>query len=175
MGDENKKTVPKMLPEEWFCAILVTVMLVICFFNVVSRYVFNYSNTVLSVALDCLFPWITFIGAIITCDYGMNTAFTLLADSLPRKVRNVIEFLNLVIAVALFATLFYYGVEKVVSYYNYHTMVVSMPVVPKWIWCLCTPIGSLGCIFRLIQVYIKNMKAQKAADAAADAAAKEAK
>lgn len=173
MENEKDKKMPKLLPEEWFCAVLITFMLIVCFFNVVSRYIFNYSNTVLSVALDCLFPWVTFIGAIITCDYGMNTAFTLLADALPRKIRNIVEFFNLVVAVVLFAILFYYGVEKVVSYYNYHTMVQSMPVVPKWIWSLCTPLGSLGCILRLIQVYIRNVKAQMAADAASDVAEKE--
>lgn len=175
MEDDKNNKKDKMLPEEWFCAVLITVMLVICFFNVVTRYCFNYSNTVLSVALDCLFPWITFIGAIITCDYGMNTAFTLLADSLPRKARSVVEFFNLAVAVALFGALLYYGMEKVISYYNYHTMVTSMPLIPKWIWSLCTPLGSLGCIVRLIQVYIRHLREQRFIDAAEDATAKEVK
>jgi|GEM_PF-5274140 len=151
----------KMLPEEYFVAIIITVMLALCFFNVVTRYLFSKTLLITDALLSNLFPWVTFIGAAITCFYSKNTAFTLLMDSLPKRFQKYVDLLTLITSVTLFGFLFYFGCVKVKSYIDYKTVLTTMNNMPRWIFSLCLPIGSACCIIRSFQVFFMSLKGKK--------------
>ncbi len=156
LREKDKKA--KMMPEEYFVAIIISIMLFLCFFNVVTRYLFSKTILIADALLSNMFPWVTFIGAAVTCYYSKNTAFTMLTDLLPKKYQKFVDLFTLITSWILFGFLFYFGCIKVKSYMDYQTVIPSMRNAPRWIFSLCLPIGSACCLVRCTQVFIMSLK-----------------
>ena len=155
---QKKDNKDKMLPEEYFVAIIISIMLFLCFFNVITRYLFSKTILIADALLSNMFPWVTFIGAAVTCYYSKNTAFTLLTDALPQKYQKFVDLFTFLTSLVLFGFLFYFGCVKVKSYIDYNTVIPSMKNAPRWVFSLCLPIGSACCLIRSFQVFLMSIK-----------------
>lgn len=161
---DTKKNKDKMTPEEYFISITIMIMLAMCFINVFLRYIFNTTILIFDSILNNLFPWITFVGAAVSCYQEKNVAFTLLTDSFPKPIQKYVEVFVLICHLAFFGFLFYYGTIKSINYYTYNATIPAMKGAPRWIFSLCVPVGSFLCIIRSLQVFIKRVKGLKEND-----------
>ncbi|MET3504148.1 TRAP transporter small permease [Halalkalibacter oceani] len=152
------KTKTKYSPEEYIVAIVMTLMLILCFANVLSRYILHLPLLFTDALLGALFPMVTFLGAPIVCMRKRNPAFTLFSDMLPRKHQKYVELLTTIASVILFSFLLYYGTMKTLDYYQYNTTINALNNAPRWIFSVCIPVGALLYIWRTIQVSVSAFK-----------------
>ena len=67
--------------EEVACVVIFTVMTLIAFGNILSRYLFKYSFAFTEELVVSLFVWLTLLGAGAAFRYGSHLGFTLLAEN----------------------------------------------------------------------------------------------
>src|SRR5512139_2046997 len=75
--------------EEVLCAVLFSVMTLIAFSNIVTRYVFKYSFAFTEELVVSLFVWLTLFGAGVAFRAGSHLGFTLLFEKIPIKLRQI--------------------------------------------------------------------------------------
>jgi TRAP-type C4-dicarboxylate transport system permease small subunit len=96
---------------KWFAGIGLLVMTAIIAMQVFARYVLNDSPAWAEQAALLLMIWYVFIAAAAGVREGFHIRIAIFADSLPAKLRHVVNFLGHVVVVAFGAAMAYYGVE----------------------------------------------------------------
>lgn len=132
-------------------SISLSVMSIITFANVVSRYLLHISISFTSEITVNLFIILTFVGASAGIYRKAHLGFTLLFDSLSPKLKIWSTLLTGVIVGATFSLITYLGIEEVI-YEIQINQTMSTLGWPKWIFSLGFPIGTSLCLIRIIQV-----------------------
>jgi len=71
-------------------SVLMTLLTIIVFAEVLSRYVFNFPIVVSSQLTSLLFPWLIFLGSIAVTYYEEHLAITFVREKFPEKVQKII-------------------------------------------------------------------------------------
>lgn len=165
--------------EEIICIIALSLMTILTFSNVVTRYVFNFSMNFAEEISTYLFVLLSLFGASIAAKRGAHLGFTLLAEHVPPIVARIFEIISALCGVAFAAVIFYYGILMTITQYNRGQLSLGVQI-PEWIYGSFVPLGSLFLMIRFIELLIKAIKGEKAvhedvlADAIAEAEGKEA-
>lgn len=128
----------------------LSIMCVITFTNVVTRYLLGSSIAFTEEITVNLFVLMTFMGASVGLKRKAHLGFNLIFESLRSYPKVILTlFIGLVMG-ALFSVLVYYGYEMVVfqKMLNQKTPALGWP---QWIFSLGLPIGSLFCLYRVIE------------------------
>src|SRR5699024_4856720 len=102
--------------------LFMSVLCVLTFVNVVSRFVFNISLSFTEELTTNLFVFIIFIGASILAKEGGHLSFNLLSEYIPERLRLIQLVLIGVLITIFFILLTWYGIQTMVQQYQYgHT------------------------------------------------------
>ena len=144
--------------EEYIIGIGLLVMLIIVFFNALSRYIVHLEFAFTMEIVTSLFPWLTFFGAAVAVKRKGHLGFSLLTDLFPQKWKVLADIFALFLMTLLFAIILYFGTEMVMFERETHQVTPALSI-PSWIVELSIPLGSLAIIIRTAQLaYIEFLR-----------------
>lgn len=127
-----------------------SVMSIITFSNVISRYFLNKSLAFTEEVTINLFVLMTFVGAAVGIRRKAHLGFSLLFDKLSFRLKVVVVLFIGAVAAMIFVILIYYGFEMAMfqKMLNQTTPALRWP---QWLFSLGLPVGSMFCLYRLIE------------------------
>jgi TRAP-type C4-dicarboxylate transport system permease small subunit len=143
--------------EEWILAILMSIICLLTFANVLSRYIFTVSFSFTEELTTNLFAFVIFIGAALLARENGHLGFALLTDFLPRKMHAAALVLVGCLTTVFFAILLWYGLEMVMQQYEYGQRTPAMGM-PEWMMGLSVPLGAALCMIRFWEGYLVEIK-----------------
>ena len=144
--------------EETLGAVLLAVMACIAFVNVGVRYLSNLSFAWSEELTVNLFVWVVLLGASCCFRDGGHLGMNILYDALPRKLRLVCHVLGVVLGVAFFGALVWYGCLELRDEIDLESTSESLGI-PVWWYTLITPVASVLIIARLVQRACADLRA----------------
>lgn len=148
--------------EEIIVIIALTVMTVLTFSNVVTRYVFNFSMNFAEEISTYSFVLLSLFGASIAAKRGAHLGFTLLADHVPPIVARIFEFIASLAGIIFAGVIFYFGIRMAMTQYSRGQLSLGVQI-PEWIYGSFVPLGAFFLLIRFIQLMIQSLRGQAAA------------
>lgn len=137
--------------EELSLIIMFSLMVIVIFFQVIMRYVFNNSLSWSEELGKFLFVWLSWIGISIGAKKGEHIKITMLVDRLPEKAAHAANIASDLIVVGICAITAYYGFSLVISQAPVHYAGIKISMA--WGY-LSVALGCLLMIFRsFISIY----------------------
>ena len=136
--------------EEGGCVLLLTVMTLVAFVNVITRYLIRYSLAFTEELVVSLFVWLTLLGTAVAFRAGSHLAFTFLVDRSPRPVRRLSVWLSAALGIALFGLLIYFGLGQIGMERRLGTTSEAL-AIPQWWYTAGIPGFGLVVILRILQ------------------------
>lgn len=143
--------------EEIILVITFTIMSLIAFSNVISRYFLNYSLAFTEEVTINLFVLLTFMGTSVGVRKHAHLGFSLIFDKANKIGKKTLCIFSSFITCGLFVLLTYYGVQMVEFQMLINQTTPAMGW-PQWIFTLAFPLGCMFCIYRIIEGFIKEYK-----------------
>ena len=140
----------------WLAALLIVTA-------IVARYVFDYGLTFPSEYATYLVCFIVFIGASYTMRIRGHVTVDLVVNRLPKRAREWLEVINLVLCVLFSVAFLAHGINLVRTAFELGTVSITATQTPLAPIFLLMPIGfSLLAIESLIQLYgsIRRLRRQ---------------
>ena len=158
--------------EEIICLIALSVMTILTFTNVVTRYVFNFSMNFAEEISTYLFVLLSLFGASIAAKRGAHLGFTLLADHVPSVVARVFEFISALAGIVFALVIFYYGILMTMTQFSRGQLSLGVQI-PEWIYGSFVPLGAFFLLIRFVQLLVDALRGKAAVreDVLADALA----
>lgn len=123
---------------------------------VVIRAIVPGSVPIWSVDVGALLMWFpAYMGTGLVWRIGRHVRVQVIINKLPEKVRGIIEWINLTIALALSLIIFYAGSKEVwvsVSEFRH-----TYSEFPEWIFCICIPIGLAFLVYEIAVYFVKKI------------------
>ncbi len=143
--------------EEWIVAIVLAVMSIIAFVNILSRGLANYSLSFTEEITINLFVLLTFVGTAIGVRQNAHLGFTLIYDRVNKSIKRVMTLFVGLMMVLLFSVLLYFGIHMVTFQIEMGQRTPSLGW-PQWWFSLAMPVGALLCLYRTLQVTVKEYR-----------------
>ncbi len=158
--------------EEIIVIIALTLMTILTFSNVVTRYVFNFSMNFAEEISTYLFVLLSLFGASIALKRGAHLGFTLLADHVPKPVAHLFELISALAGILFSGVIFYYGIQMAITQYQRGQLSLGVQI-PEWIYGSFVPLGAFFLLIRFIELFIDALRGKDAVreDVLADALA----
>src|SRR5699024_790695 len=145
-------------------ALSLSIMSVITFANVISRFIFNFSISFTEEVTINLFVLLTFVGASLGIYKRAHLGFSLIYEKFNGTNRIILTlFIGSIITLFFFAT-GYYGFEIVQSQMQRGQTTPALGW-PQWIFTLGLPVGCVFCVYRTVEVTINDVRDIKTKDA----------
>jgi TRAP-type C4-dicarboxylate transport system permease small subunit len=156
---EGRERVRKVLHnfEEIICAVILMFMAVLCFANVIVRYLTNFSLAFSEELLVNLFVWLTLLGTAVGFKRKAHLGMTLLTNRLPKTWKRPVVALTAAVSAGLFALLAWRGYFMVLEEYESGMVTYSMGL-PMWLFGLAVPVGSLIVVGRVVQAALIELR-----------------
>lgn len=145
--------------EEILCAICLSVMTIIAFINVVSRFLLSASLSFTDEITTYLFVLLSLMGSAVAAKRGAHLGLTVLTDLVSPSVRKILKIIGYVFAILFSSSVLYYGIFMVQSQMERGQVTANMQF-PEWIFGSFVPIGAFFLTIRFIQVLITEIKSQ---------------
>ncbi|MBU8907976.1 TRAP transporter small permease [Desertibacillus haloalkaliphilus] len=136
--------------------ISLSLMSILTFANVVSRYIMNYSLSFTEEVTVNLFVLLIFTGAAIGIHRGSHLGFSLLYDLAHKKIKMILTVLIGMITIIIFSLIVYYSFDTI----QFQMMVgQKSPALgwPLWIFSTGLFIGGMLCLIRSVQATINQV------------------
>ena len=122
---------------------------------VIVREITPSSVPIWSVDVGALLMWFpAYVGTGFVWRIGRHVRVQVITNKLPLKAREIIEWINLTIALALSLVIFYAGSKEVwvsVSEFRH-----TFTEFPEWIFCISVPIGLAFLVYEIALHFVKK-------------------
>ena len=135
--------------EEYLCACLFGIMLIMLFTQVVLRFLFHLSSPVLEEYSLYMFVWFVFLASSNAILRNEHIRIEVITTRLPEKAQAGLYLVMMVINIGYSAVVMYAGWFKVMDQYLLGT--VSATTFPLFIMSLALPVGMFASIVRSLQ------------------------
>ena len=143
--------------EEILCAICLSIMTIIAFVNVVSRFLLSASLSFTDEITTYLFVLLSLMGSAVAAKRGAHLGLTVLTDLVSPSVKKILKIIGFVFAIIFSSSVLYYGILMVQSQMQRGQVTANMQW-PEWIFGSFVPIGAFFLTLRFIQVLIAEIK-----------------
>jgi TRAP-type C4-dicarboxylate transport system permease small subunit len=109
-------------------AALLSAIAVICFLEVILRYVFAASLSWYDELVGYLLVWLTFLGAVLAQSHGQHIGIGDLVERAPERVRRPIELASHMVLVAVHLVLLIYGAQLAARFFGENAITVPVPM-----------------------------------------------
>ena len=156
--------------EEIVCLIALSVMTILTFSNVVTRYVFNFSMNFAEEISTYSFVLLSLFGASIALKRGAHLGFTLVADHVPPAVARAFEVISALAGILFSGVIFYFGIRMTMTQFQRGQLSLGVQI-PEWIYGSFVPLGSFFLLIRFIELLVQGLRGKAAVreDVLADA------
>lgn len=141
--------------EDVVLVLMFAVMVLVIFFQVIMRYIFNNSLPWSEELGKFLFVWISWIGISIGHRRGEHIKIELLTGKLPYKAAQICNMLSELVVIWICAVTAYYGVIMTISqnHVNYAGIKISM----SWGYVSVT-VGCVLMVLRCIIAFVQSIQ-----------------
>ena len=143
--------------EYFISALCLGLMTLLCFIQVITRYVFGYSITWAEELSVILFIVSIFIGAIGGTRRNQHMRLEMIVDLFDHKKKAVLKIVSDIIFIIVAAILIYAVCINIENLFIYK-MKTPILKLPKWIPYTVIPISLFMIIVRLIEEIVKTFK-----------------
>ncbi|MGB9855564.1 MAG: TRAP transporter small permease [Caldisericum sp.] len=149
----------KLKIEEVLVVIIISIMAILAFINVLSRFIFHISFAATEEIEINMFVWITVLGIAMAFEKGSHLGMNLVFDKFPKTLKLIAVIISSLLAIWLFATVDYYAIKDVIRDLTlYHSRSEALNI-PVWIYTIGTPIFSIFVFKSIIVFTVKNISA----------------
>lgn len=134
-----------------------TVVSVVAFANVLSRYVFNASLAFTSELTVNLAVLLTMVGAAIGLREGSHLGFTLIKDTVTGRKHQLLVLIGGLAIVLFYLALFKFGLDMSIQQFERQRTTPALGL-PMWLLSAALPFGAVLGIIRTIQVTVSGVK-----------------
>jgi C4-dicarboxylate transporter DctQ subunit len=127
--------------EEYTLGLSLLALAVFSCLQVITRYAFNYSFTWFEELSRYACVFLTFLGASLGLKYSTHFAMTALVDSLPYRIRKLVQSLVYLACALFFVVVAYYGTLHCLKHYRFGNLSASLRL-PMYIPYLPIPVFS---------------------------------
>ncbi|MGE5753196.1 MAG: TRAP transporter small permease, partial [Deltaproteobacteria bacterium] len=135
---------------------LLTVMVLITFATVVTRYLFDIPLSYIDQLVPNLFVWVTFLGSSAAVKRRAHLGLSALYDEMPARLRRGVDVAILLVTSAFFAVTAWYGVRIVLL--QMENRMMSSLGYPSWVIGLAVPVGSVLFVLRSVEAWQKGRR-----------------
>src|SRR5690625_2642219 len=143
--------------EEIMIVIVFVTMSSIAFTNVITRNVLKFSLSFTEELTVNLFVLLTFVGAAIGVRKSAHLGFSLLLEIVPVALQRMLVMFIGIVSTLLFIIITYYAIDMILFQFEMESTTPALRW-PKWTFSLAIPIGTILCIYRTIEVTIRQFK-----------------
>ncbi|MDO5528654.1 MAG: TRAP transporter small permease [Paracoccus sp. (in: a-proteobacteria)] len=136
--------------EKLICAVIFLGMTILGFANVAVRYLTNYSLAATEELLTNGFLVLTVFGAAIAARRGEHLAVTLLANLLPRRARQAVLALAVLLSALLLGMSAWFSWQSALNLYNSGMRSYALGF-PAWYYQAAVPFGFALVLIRYVQ------------------------
>ena len=142
---------------KYICVVLLAMMIVVCFVNTCSRYIFGYTFKWAEEVVRYAAVWVTCVGASLTARIDNHTTMDFLQETIKNgKVKAVLYALTRFLACAFLILLFPAAIEMVNIYKSAFSTGAHMP---QWILYISYPIGCGSIVLAYLRITPGKVKA----------------
>jgi len=109
-------------------SVLLSAIAVICFLEVILRYVFAASLSWYDELVGYLLVWLTFLGAVLAQSHGQHIGIGDLVERAPERARRPIELASHLVLVAVHLVLLIYGAQLSARFFGESAITVPVPM-----------------------------------------------
>lgn len=131
-------------------ALLMAAIAVICFVEVILRYVFGASLSWYDEFVGYLLVWLTFLGAVLAQSYRQHIGIENLVEMASGKKRRLLEIANHLLMVAIHLVLLVYGAELAARFLR--EAAITLPVPMGLIYAVVPLSAALMLIVESIRI-----------------------
>ncbi|PSL46990.1 TRAP-type C4-dicarboxylate transport system permease small subunit [Salsuginibacillus halophilus] len=143
--------------EEIILVITMVVMVVLIFYQVLSRYVLSNSLSWTEEMARYVHVWQVWIGASFAVRMDKHIKVEMVKDLLPPMYRRIVELIALLLWFFLAVVLAYIGTVVVLDMIGSGQTSPAMRI-PMWIGYAAVPVGGILMSLRLVQQIVKHFK-----------------
>ncbi len=141
----------------WMIVGLTTMLIVIVFYNVASRFIFHSTVAWTEEIARFLFIWLTFLGAVLVNDKYEHMNLDVVVTSLPPKAGKLIQLISTTIACILFIILMVGGYKVVLRNMDWRSSALEIPYAYVYmIEPICCVIMAGQSIVRICKIVRKG-------------------
>lgn len=144
--------------EEYFCVVCLSVMTLLVFVNVFSRYVLHMSFSFSEEITTNLFVLLSMMGTAIGTKRRAHLGLSIITDAVGPRTRKILLVSGFAIGTIFSLALLIYGVQMVMSQYRLGQVTASMQW-PEWIFGTFIPFGAFFVTLRFAQATVEEWKA----------------
>lgn len=137
--------------EVFCCGCLLSVLSVVMMIQVVMRYVFSAPLSWPEELSRYCYIWITFLSIGLTIRTGSYFRVTALIDMLPRKGRQLMEFISHLVNLAFYGVCAYYSIDILKTVYS-STQTTPALRLPMYFIYIVLPLGMFLALVRSLQM-----------------------
>ncbi|KAB2331055.1 TRAP transporter small permease [Bacillus mesophilum] len=137
-----------------------SIMCLIAFLNVISRYFFGNSLAFTEEITINLFVLLTFVGAAVGVREKAHLGFTLIFDKVNESLKKALVLFSGLIVIIVFALCAYYGAMMVQFQMMTNQMTPALGW-SQWVFTIGFPAGCVLCVIRAIESMVKELKILK--------------
>lgn len=109
-------------------SVLLSAIAVICFLEVILRYVFAASLSWYDELVGYLLVWLTFLGAVLAQSHGQHIGIGDLVERAPEGIRRPMELSAHLVLVAVHLVLLIYGTRLAIPFLGERAITVPVPM-----------------------------------------------
>ena len=109
-------------------AVLLSAIAVICFLEVILRYLFAASLSWYDELVGYLLVWLTFLGAVLAQSHGQHVGIEDLVDRAPERARRALTLASHLVLVAVHVVLLVYGAQLAMRFLGERATSVPVPM-----------------------------------------------
>lgn len=146
--------------EEALLSVAFIAMTIICFTQVITRYIFHFSLPWSEEVLRALFVWSSCLGISLAFRTKSHMGVDALVSLLPIKLKKTVSLIVYLIVIAFCIVMIYYSFGVTSQQYTTHqtTIALRMPIAYVSVSLI---VGFSLTIIRIIQVIIEDTKNRK--------------
>lgn len=134
-----------------------SIMCLIAFANVVSRYITGSSFSFTEEITINILVLVVFVGASVGVREGAHLGFTLIFDRASLPIKKVLCIFTGAIVIGVFSLFTYYGVDMLLYQKSINQMTPALGW-PQWIYSFGFSLGCFLCVIRAIEASVKEYK-----------------
>lgn len=143
--------------EDYFCNIVLVVMLVLTFINAIARYVFLASMPFVEELTRLGLMILSLVGATVGAKRGAHLGLSVLTDFFPASGQKACEILGHISGIVFGVVLVAFGASMVQTEFVNELKTAGMQW-PEWLFGMWVVVGGAFMVIRYIQLIIKSMK-----------------
>ena len=144
------------------CAVIMALMLAILFYQVVARYAFRMSSAQVDELSRYMLVWLAYISTCYAITHNQHIKVDMLLYVWPKGWRRAINLLGVVVFFAYCLIITYYSAAWLMGLHRSGAITLGLKA-PMALICSIIPISHFIMSMRLIQLFVKTLKAPRSA------------